>query len=84
MIHVSNGYRGAPSKERYIEAGDYAEDDERLFGLAEYLLENGHAVRVAPEPKPEPEPDAPPEVKEEPKPKARRGRKPRVAKEPVE
>jgi hypothetical protein len=70
MIRVLHGYRGAPSQERYIAAGDYAEGDERLFGLAQYLAANGHAVVLAEEgggdgPPPQPEPQ---EVREVPDP----------------
>jgi hypothetical protein len=67
MIRVLHGYRGAPSQERYIAAGDYAEGDERLFGLAQYLAANGHAVVLAEEggdsPSP-PQDEPPPEPQE--------------------
>jgi hypothetical protein len=46
MIRVLWGYRGVPSNERYIEAGEYDEKNKRLFGLADYLVKNGHAVAV--------------------------------------
>jgi hypothetical protein len=45
-ILVRWGYRGAPSGERYIPPGEYDENDESLFGLADYLLANGHAVAM--------------------------------------
>lgn len=46
-IRVHTGYQGAPSRNRWIEPGDYAPKDARLFGLADYLVENGHATRIA-------------------------------------
>lgn len=46
-IRVHTGYQGAPSRNRWIEPGDYAPKDARLFGLADYLVENGHAIRIA-------------------------------------
>jgi hypothetical protein len=69
MIRVLHGYRGAPSKERYIAAGDYADDDERLFGLAQYLVANGHAVVLAEEgggDEPPPQQGEPQEAREVP------------------
>ncbi len=70
-IRVLWGYRGRPSKERYIEAGEYSVDDESLFGLAEYLIDNHHAVKVV-----EVAPVLPPPpvavVESKPKPKRRR------------
>lgn len=56
-IRVLYGYQGRPSRERLIASGEYAADDVRLFGLAEYLVANGHAVVVeeaAEVPPPEP------------------------------
>lgn len=46
-IRVHTGYQGTPSRNRWIEPGDYAPKDARLFGLADYLVENGHAVWIA-------------------------------------
>lgn len=46
MIKVLWGYRGAPSNGQYIAPGQYDENDEHLFGLAQYLLQNGHAVAM--------------------------------------
>lgn len=46
MIRVLNNYGGRNTKEQRILPGDYSEDDPRLFGLADYLIENGHAVQV--------------------------------------
>lgn len=45
-IRVIHFYRGAPSGGRAIPGGEYSEDDPALFGLAEYLVQNGHAVWV--------------------------------------
>lgn len=68
MITVLRNYGSAATDFQRIEPGDYAEDDARLYGLADYLLENGHAVKVgavavaAPAPEPASvEPDAIPE-----------------------
>ncbi len=59
MIRVLHSYRGTPTNERPIDAGDYAADDPRLFGLADYLVANGHAVVVddAAPPAPAPQDD---------------------------
>lgn len=46
-IKVLNIYRGRPSKDLEIQPGEYDADDPRLFGLAAYLVANGHAVVVA-------------------------------------
>jgi hypothetical protein len=46
MIRVLHNYGGANTRERRIEPGDYAEDDPRLFGLADYLLQNDHAIVI--------------------------------------
>jgi hypothetical protein len=43
-IKVLYNYGGRPSNMRRIEPGVYAKDDPALFGLADYLVENGHAV----------------------------------------
>lgn len=43
-IHVRWGY--AVSLGQYIPAGIYGIDDERLLGLGQYLLDNGHALTV--------------------------------------
>lgn len=42
-IRLKDTYRGKKTNERAIAPGDYAEDDPRLEGLAEYLVTNGHA-----------------------------------------
>jgi hypothetical protein len=48
MIRVLHNYGGDNTRERRIEPGEYAADDPRLFGLADYLLANGHAVSITP------------------------------------
>lgn len=45
-IRVLNYYQGKASKERPILAGTYAHDDPKLWGIADYLLEMGFAVKV--------------------------------------
>lgn len=64
MITVLRNYGSAATDFQRIEPGDYAEDDPRLYGQADYLIENGVAVKVgavavaapAPEPIEEPQP----------------------------
>ena len=46
-IRLDGSYRGRPSKELEILPGEYDAEDPRLFGLADYLVKNGHAVVVA-------------------------------------
>lgn len=46
MIRLNALYQGAPSHEQPIEPGDYADDDPRLFGIADYLVSNGFATRL--------------------------------------
>jgi hypothetical protein len=43
QVRVWHNYQGMPSQNQTVVAGDYAPDDERLFGLADYLVKNGHA-----------------------------------------
>lgn len=57
-IRVLRNYGGRLTNEARILPGVYNSDDERLFGLAEYLVAEGYAVSV-PAPKPE---EAPPEA----------------------
>lgn len=45
-IRLTHEYRGWKSKERLIPAGDYHESDERLFGIAQYLVATGLAVEI--------------------------------------
>jgi len=47
-------YRGRPSEERIITPGTYDVNDPRLLGLGEYLIKNGHAVRLYEVTDPEP------------------------------
>ena len=50
-IYLRYGYRGKPSQERYIEAGEYDWADPALLGLAQYLVDTTHAVEIKqPEP----------------------------------
>ncbi len=46
IIRLLHDYGGERTNERRIQPGDYDEHDERLFGLADYLIENGHAVEM--------------------------------------
>lgn len=46
MIQLTSNYRGRPTNEKIIPPGVYAENDSRLFGLADYLVQNGHATVV--------------------------------------
>lgn len=43
-LTLRKAYIGKPSQSRVIEAGTYGATDERLFGLADYLVINGHAT----------------------------------------
>lgn len=45
-INLLRNYGGWNTHEQRIEPGVYDADDGRLFGLAAYLIENGHAVAV--------------------------------------
>lgn len=49
MIRVRFNFGGRMTNEQRIEPGDYVADDERLHGLAEYLVANGIAEIVADE-----------------------------------
>ena len=63
QIRVKHTYTGWKTNERVIYPGLYDVDDARLFGAANYLIRNNHAVVVAdPEPVVVPEPE--PEVEE--------------------
>jgi hypothetical protein len=46
MIRVLHNYGGRNTKEQRILPGEYADSDPALFGLAEYLVEHGHAIPV--------------------------------------
>lgn len=46
MIQILKGYRGRLTGEQFIPPGVYREDDDALFGLADYLVANRHAVVV--------------------------------------
>jgi hypothetical protein len=45
-IKLARDYRGKKTNNQVIRAGEYDRDDDALFGQADYLLENGHAVEV--------------------------------------
>lgn len=45
-IHVIHNYGGAATSEQRIRPGVYEEDAPELFGLALYLVVNGHATVV--------------------------------------
>jgi hypothetical protein len=42
-LYVLRNYGGATTGGGRIEPGEYAADDPALYGLADYLVENGHA-----------------------------------------
>ena len=72
-IRVKHTYTGWKTNERVIYPGLYDVDDARLFGAANYLVANNHAIVVAdPEPVvvPEPEPEPVIEVAPVPEPEA--------------
>ena len=54
LIRVLRNYGGHVTAERRIEPGLYPEDDPRLFGVGDYLIENGHAELAGEVPDPEP------------------------------
>lgn len=54
LIRVLHNFGGHVTAERRIEPGLYSEDDPRLFGVGDYLLENGHAELAGVLPDPEP------------------------------
>lgn len=54
LIRVLHNYGGHVTAERRIEPGVYSEDDPRLFGVGDYLIENGHAELAGVLPDPEP------------------------------
>jgi hypothetical protein len=45
-IRLSGYYSGVPSMHRTIPPGEYDRTDERLLGLADYLLQTGQAERL--------------------------------------
>lgn len=47
MLQVISGYRGERTQEQYIAPGYYEEDDPRLHGCGEFLIETGRAQRVS-------------------------------------
>ena len=46
-IQVLHNYGGRLTQERRILPGVYEENDPRIFGLAHYLVQNGHAIAIS-------------------------------------
>lgn len=46
FIQLLHSYRGRLTKEQPINPGVYMVNDPKLFGLAKYLVANGHAIYV--------------------------------------
>jgi hypothetical protein len=46
MIEVKQNYGGRLTKEQRIAPGIYTDDDPALFGIADYLVNSGYAVRI--------------------------------------
>jgi hypothetical protein len=73
-IRVLHNYGGKLTHEQRIEPNDYDADDPRIFGLAKYLVDNGHAKLVSgtldevPHPAPAPQPTTDPVEPEKPGP----------------
>lgn len=49
-VQVLHNYGGAPTGEQRILPGLYDENDPALFGVGDYLVESGHAVRIKNQP----------------------------------
>lgn len=47
-ILLLHDYRGNRTGGELVKRGEYASDDPRIFGLAQYLVDNGHARVVTP------------------------------------
>lgn len=47
-ILLLHDYRGNRTGGELIKRGEYASDDPRVFGLAQYLVDNGHARVITP------------------------------------
>ena len=45
-IHVLHDWGGVPSNFQRIAPGEYSFGDPALLGLEDYLITNGHAVRI--------------------------------------
>lgn len=45
-VQVLRLYQGRRTNEQPIQPGLYESDDPALYGLADYLVENGHAILV--------------------------------------
>jgi len=63
-IKLNSYYIGWKTNERKIAPGIYDVNDDAIFGIADYLIRNGHAVVV--------EEDGAASVQQVPKPKPRR------------
>lgn len=46
IIQVLHNFGGDITNDQRILPGTYPEDDKRLFGVTDYLIEHGHAVVV--------------------------------------
>ena len=54
LIRVLRNYGGHATNDQRIEPGVYSEDDPKVFGAGDYLIQNGHAelAGVAADPQP--------------------------------
>lgn len=59
-IQLNHNYRGLYTDNQWIVEGVYEDDDPGLHGLADYLIENGHAVALDDPPPPADDPAEPP------------------------
>ena len=50
QIHLRYGYRGYMSKEQFIPPGTYDDHDPKVKAIVAYLVGNGHATIIDPEP----------------------------------
>lgn len=46
MIKLKGNWMGAESNNRVIVKGEYADNDPALFGLGNYLVSQGHALKI--------------------------------------
>lgn len=59
-IRVLHDWGGVPSNFNRVAPGDYDIDDDALYGCGQYLLDNGHAIKIGPWADEEAEVDAEP------------------------
>lgn len=52
QIEVLRNFRGRMTGEQLIRPGIYDADDPRIYGIADYLVANGHARVIAVDPPP--------------------------------